>query len=63
VTEAEDPDSEEFEVERLAAAIAKSRHLSASQIVADVNKAVADFTRGAPQSDDITLIIARRVSQ
>ncbi len=63
VTEAEDPDSEEFEVERLVEAIAKSRHLSASQIVADVNKAVADFTRGAPQSDDITLIIARRVSQ
>lgn len=61
VTEAADPDSEEFETERLAEAIAKSRHLSAEQIVKDVNKAVADFTRGAPQSDDITLVIARRV--
>jgi sigma-B regulation protein RsbU (phosphoserine phosphatase) len=62
VTEAADPDSEEFEVERLAEAVAKSRHLPAAEIVAEVNKAVADFTRGAPQSDDITLIIARRVA-
>jgi sigma-B regulation protein RsbU (phosphoserine phosphatase) len=62
VTEAADPDSEEFEVERLAEAVAKSRHLPAAEIVAGVNNAVAEFTRGAPQSDDITLIIARRVA-
>ena len=60
VTEAADPQSEEFEVERLAETVSKSRHLSADSIVAEVNRAVAEFTAGAPQSDDITLIVARR---
>ena len=63
VTEAADPQNEEFEVERLAEAVSKSRHLPAAAIVANVNKAVADFTSGAPQSDDITLVIAKRVTQ
>jgi serine phosphatase RsbU (regulator of sigma subunit)/pSer/pThr/pTyr-binding forkhead associated (FHA) protein len=61
VTEAADLQSEEFEVERLAEAVAKSRHLPARTIVDVVNRAVAEFTGAAPQSDDITLIVARRV--
>lgn len=61
VTEAADPHSEEFEVERLAEVVSKSRHLPSARIVTDVNRAVAEFTSGAPQSDDITLIIARRI--
>jgi sigma-B regulation protein RsbU (phosphoserine phosphatase) len=62
VTEAADLNSEEFEVERLAEAVVKSRHLPARTIVAEVNRAVAEFTGAAPQSDDITLIVARRVA-
>jgi serine phosphatase RsbU (regulator of sigma subunit) len=62
VTEAADPSGEEFEVERLAAVVSKNRQLSAASIVAEVNRAVAEFTNGAPQSDDITLIVARRLA-
>jgi sigma-B regulation protein RsbU (phosphoserine phosphatase) len=61
VTEAADLQSEEFEVQRLAEAVVKSRHLPAQTIVNKVNRAVAEFTGAAPQSDDITLIVARRV--
>jgi serine phosphatase RsbU (regulator of sigma subunit) len=61
VTEAADPDSEEFETDRLGAAMAKNLTKPAATILAEVNRAVAEFTRGAPQSDDITLIVVRRV--
>jgi serine phosphatase RsbU (regulator of sigma subunit) len=61
VTEAANPASEEFEIERLGEAVARSRMLPAQEILAGVNRAVAEFTAGAPQSDDITLVIARRV--
>jgi serine phosphatase RsbU (regulator of sigma subunit) len=62
VTEAADLQSEEFEVERLAETVVRSRHLPAQTIVNEVNRAVAEFTGAAPQSDDITLIVARRVA-
>jgi len=61
VTEAANLHSHEFEVERLAEAVLATRHLSAETIVNEVNRAVAEFTSGAAQSDDITLVIARRV--
>jgi sigma-B regulation protein RsbU (phosphoserine phosphatase) len=61
VTEAADPHSEEFETDRLGAAVAKNLTKPAATILAEVNRAVAEFTRGAPQSDDITLIVVRRV--
>jgi sigma-B regulation protein RsbU (phosphoserine phosphatase) len=62
VTEAENAKGGEFEVEGLAEAVLRNRHKSAVSIVGDVNRAVAEFTAGAPQSDDITLIVARRVA-
>jgi len=61
VTEAANPADDEFETDRLGVAVAEFRHLPADQIVIEVNKAVAEFTAGAPQGDDITLIVARRV--
>jgi sigma-B regulation protein RsbU (phosphoserine phosphatase) len=61
VTEAADPQSEEFETDRLGEAVAKNLTKPAATILAEVNRAVAEFTRGAPQSDDITLIVVRRV--
>jgi sigma-B regulation protein RsbU (phosphoserine phosphatase) len=60
VTEAANPEGEEFDTERLGAAVQRSRTEPAGAIVEAVNRAVADFTAGAPQSDDITLIVARR---
>jgi serine phosphatase RsbU (regulator of sigma subunit) len=61
VTEAANAQNDEFEVEGLAAAVVKHRVEPAAAIVAGVNRAVAEFTAGAPQTDDITLIVARRV--
>jgi serine phosphatase RsbU (regulator of sigma subunit) len=62
VTEASNIQGDEFDTERLGEAVARSRTKSAGEIVAEVNRAVAEFTAGAPQSDDITLIVARRVA-
>jgi serine phosphatase RsbU (regulator of sigma subunit) len=62
VTEASNPQGDEFETDRLGEAVARSRTQPAGVILSDVNRAVADFTAGAPQSDDITLIVARRIA-
>jgi sigma-B regulation protein RsbU (phosphoserine phosphatase) len=62
VTEAVNPEGEEFEIERLATTVLNHRTESAQAIVDEVNSAVTEYTAGAPQSDDITLIVARRVS-
>jgi serine phosphatase RsbU (regulator of sigma subunit) len=62
VTEAVNAVNEQFGVARLAELAAAERTKSASEIVAAVNNAVETFTGGAPQSDDITLIVARRVA-
>ncbi|MDQ6706632.1 MAG: SpoIIE family protein phosphatase [Acidobacteriota bacterium] len=60
VTEAATPEDEEFEIEQLAAVLAARRNETARTIVASVNEAVTDWTKGAPPADDITLIVARR---
>jgi phosphoserine phosphatase RsbU/P len=62
VTEANNPAGDEFEIEGLSAAVIRDRHLSASTIVGSINKALVAYTAGAPPSDDITVIVARRVA-
>ena len=61
VTEAANPEDDEFETDRLGAAISAVRQESADKILAGINQAVSDFTAGAPQGDDITVIVAKRV--
>jgi serine phosphatase RsbU (regulator of sigma subunit)/pSer/pThr/pTyr-binding forkhead associated (FHA) protein len=61
VTEAADATDDEFETDRLAEAVRKNRHRSASEIVECIKQAVVDHAAGTPQSDDITVIVARRV--
>lgn len=61
VTEAASPADDEFEIEGLAAAVMAHRGRPASEIIAEINHAVSVYTNGAPQSDDITLIVARRL--
>ncbi|HYA18279.1 MAG TPA: SpoIIE family protein phosphatase [Bryobacteraceae bacterium] len=63
VTEAVNAANEQFGVARLADIVAAQREKSAGEIVSTVNSAVETFTGGAPQSDDITLIVARRVAR
>ena len=61
VTEAHNPKGDEFGTEGLANAVARCIGQPAGTILDAVNKAVADYTAGAPPSDDITIIVARRV--
>ncbi len=61
VTEAPNAAGDEFDVPRLAEMVLKHRSAPCADIVKAVNAAVDEFTGGAPPSDDITLIIAKRV--
>jgi len=61
VTEAETTaDAEEmFGEERLAATVAALRDASASEIVQGIVDAVRAFAKGAPQSDDVTIVAVK----
>jgi sigma-B regulation protein RsbU (phosphoserine phosphatase) len=63
VTEANNPAGDELGVEGLAEAVMPYRNESASAIIGQINKSLVSYTVGAPPSDDITLIVARRVSR
>jgi len=61
VTEAADPQDEEFGEERLAVLAASLRDRPAAEIVEAIENAVNDFTQGAAPADDITVVVARRI--
>jgi sigma-B regulation protein RsbU (phosphoserine phosphatase) len=61
VTECCSPSEEEFDVERLANVLAVNRRESAEDITRAVAKAVAEWTCGAPPTDDITIVIAKKL--
>ena len=61
VTEAPNPADEDYGDERLGQLVASMRDRPAQEIVEAVEKAVADFTQGAPAADDITVVVARRI--
>ena len=61
VTEANNSAGDEFEIEGLAETVIRNRNESASAIINHINKDLVTYTAGAPPSDDITLIVARRV--
>jgi len=61
VTEATDNSLEEFGEERFIEVLQRHRQEPANTIVQAVTKALADFTAGAPQADDITMVVAKRL--
>jgi sigma-B regulation protein RsbU (phosphoserine phosphatase) len=61
VTEGSNVAGHDFEVGRLAAAVVANRTRPSAEIVNAVTQSLADFTQGAAQYDDITLIVARRL--
>jgi serine phosphatase RsbU (regulator of sigma subunit)/pSer/pThr/pTyr-binding forkhead associated (FHA) protein len=61
VTEATDHQFDEFGEERFIDVLRRNREAAASTIVDAVTKALAEFAAGAPQADDITLVVAKRV--
>jgi serine phosphatase RsbU (regulator of sigma subunit) len=61
VTEANNPAGDEFEIEGLAESVIGNRNEPAGTIISLINKDLVTYTAGAPPSDDVTLIVARRV--
>jgi serine phosphatase RsbU (regulator of sigma subunit)/CHASE2 domain-containing sensor protein len=60
VTEAENLQSDMFGMERLEQAVLEMRGQPAREVVDHVVKRVAEFAKGAPQSDDITCVAVAR---
>ena len=60
VTDAMDRAGQLFDVERLRAAVVAGPPVSAQQALSAVVDAIGTFTGGAPQSDDLTLLVVRR---
>jgi sigma-B regulation protein RsbU (phosphoserine phosphatase) len=61
VTEANNPEYEEYGEERFMKVLAEHRNEPATTIVQAVTKSLFEFTSGAAQADDITLSVARLV--
>jgi serine phosphatase RsbU (regulator of sigma subunit) len=61
VTEATNLNQEEFDEPRFIEVLKANRQKPAAEIVTAVTKALSDFAAGAPQADDITLVVAKRL--
>lgn len=61
VTEAQNPAAEEFGEERLVATVQKGNGVEPQQLQAQLLEDIHTFCDGAPQFDDITLVIAQHV--
>jgi sigma-B regulation protein RsbU (phosphoserine phosphatase) len=59
VTEAMNPQRKQFGEERLRQMIERHREAAPALLVDEVFRAVREFTAGAPQSDDITVLAFR----
>ena len=62
VSEAMNEEEKEFTEERLLDILALHKNESASQIIDATHRAVLDYTGAAPQSDDITMVVVKRIS-
>ena len=56
ITEAMDPDNNQFGEDRLINVIKENSSLTPAEFVEKLNEAIAQFTRGAEQHDDITVV-------
>ncbi len=56
ITEAMNPDRDQFGEGRLLSAIKKYGHLTSQEFADALNREIQEFTGGAPQNDDITLV-------
>ena len=59
ITEAINGTDEEFGMDRLTALVRGGRTASPAELSSSIFTAVSDFTRGVPQYDDQTVLIAR----
>ncbi|HTS26907.1 MAG TPA: SpoIIE family protein phosphatase [Bryobacteraceae bacterium] len=61
VTEANNPNFDEYGEERFIDVLVRNRHEPSAAIVEAVTRSLTEFTAGAPQADDITLSVAKRL--
>jgi len=61
VTEAVSPDGEEFGEERLTRLAVDNRRSPAARIAQEIRAALAAWTGGRPPTDDVTLVVAKRI--
>jgi sigma-B regulation protein RsbU (phosphoserine phosphatase) len=59
VTEALNPEEEEFGEARLRQIIAAGAELSAHELTSNIVEAVREFCRDMPQQDDLTLVVMK----
>ena len=60
ITEASDPDDEEYGQERLRAVAGRHRHRPLDDLLHAVENDLAEFVRGVPYADDRTIVVVRR---
>jgi sigma-B regulation protein RsbU (phosphoserine phosphatase) len=63
VTEAQNPEGEEFGRDRLANSVTKAAHLSARELITAVHKDVIDWTQGGGMTDDATFFVIKAMSR
>ena len=61
ITEAKNVEDEPYELERLLRVIGKHRDRPAQELIDEILHDVQAFTGDAPQSDDMTLLVLRRL--
>ena len=61
ISEAMNPEEEEFEEHRIEAVLRKEINSTAQNVVEQITHAVKEFVRNAPQSDDITMVCLKMV--
>ncbi len=63
ITEAMNPEKEQFGEDRLVRVIKENSHLTPAEFVEKLNESIAQFTRGAEQNDDITVVAIKEKMQ
>jgi serine phosphatase RsbU (regulator of sigma subunit) len=56
----QNPEAEEFGLDRLSNMIREARDCSANEVIARLYTAVTDFSRGTKQEDDLTAVVIKR---
>ena len=56
----QNPEGEEFGLERLQETIRQTRDCSAQEVIARLHAAVKDFSKGTEQKDDLTAVVLKR---
>ena len=59
VTDALNPENEEFDEARLQAVITAGAHLSANELIEKIVASVHEWCRGVPQTDDLTVLVMK----